>query len=262
MFSDEPQISLPFTTVKIARYNTSEEAAREYLNGVPETIEGPLYRAIRSAVRRVAEIAEAEPVMGRQGLEKVRYPQEAIHEIITNAVIHRDYSINDAIQVQIFNNRIEIISPGRLPAHITPRNILSERFARNPTIVRLLNKFPEPPNRDIGEGLNTAFEAMKKLSLREPDVSENESRVTVTLRHERLASPEIAILQYIIAEGSINNSSARKITGIGSENKVKNIFNKMMEVGLIQKNDGMRGNKTSYKITTKGRNQAMKATSA
>jgi ATP-dependent DNA helicase RecG len=43
---------------------------------------------------------------------------------------------------------------------------LNEQSARNPKIVRLINKFPDPPNKDVGDGLNTAFEAMKKLRLR------------------------------------------------------------------------------------------------
>jgi ATP-dependent DNA helicase RecG len=63
--------------------------------------------------------------------------------------------------VRIFDSRIEVQSPGRLPAHVTPKNILDERFARNGALVRLLNKFPDPPNRDAfpihaAEGLRTA----------------------------------------------------------------------------------------------------------
>src|SRR6202043_1965483 len=105
------------------------------------------------------------------GFEQIKYPQEAIQEIITNAVLHRDYSIADDVHIRIFDNRIEVQSPGRLPAHVTPENILEERFARNGTIVRLLNKFPNAPNKDVGEGLNTAYEAMNKLGLKEPTVT-------------------------------------------------------------------------------------------
>jgi len=65
------------------------------------------------------------------------------HEIITNAVLHRDYSVADDVHIRIFDNRVEVVSPGMLPAHITPENILSERFARNAAIVRLINKFPD-----------------------------------------------------------------------------------------------------------------------
>jgi ATP-dependent DNA helicase RecG len=66
---------------------------------------------------------------------------------------------------------------------------LDERFARNGAIVRLLNQFPDPPNKDVGEGLNTAFEKMRQLGLREPTIEERDADVLVTIRHEPLASP-------------------------------------------------------------------------
>jgi len=70
------------------------------------------------------------------------------------------------VQVRIFDDRIEIESPGRFPGHVTVANVLNEQFARNPKLVRLANKFPNAPNKDVGEGLNTAFEAMEKLRLK------------------------------------------------------------------------------------------------
>ncbi|MDV7400225.1 ATP-binding protein, partial [Arthrospira platensis SPKY1] len=105
------------------------------------------------------------------------YPKEAIHEIIANAVLHRDYSITKDIHIRIFDNRIEIESPGRLPGHVSPENILTEQLARNGSIVRIVNKFPNPPNKDVGEGLNTAFEAFRKLKLNPPEIIESESSV-------------------------------------------------------------------------------------
>src|SRR5205823_3063826 len=135
-----------------------------------------------------------------------------LHEIITNAVIHRDYSIADDVHIRIFDNRIEVQSPGRLPAHVTVKNILTERFARNGAVVRLLNKFPDPPNKDVGEGLNTAFEKMHQLGLKEPIIAERDSDVLVTIRHEPLASPEEAILSYLETHETIKNKMARAIT--------------------------------------------------
>src|SRR5438874_8119041 len=144
----------------------------------------------------------------------IEYPPETLHEIITNAVIHRDYSIADDVHVRIFDNRIEVQSPGRLPAHVTPKNILDERFARNGAIVRLLNKFPNPPNRDVGEGLNTAFEKMHQLGLREPSIEERDADVLVTIRHEPLASPEQTIMKFLETHSTIRNKEAREITHI------------------------------------------------
>ena len=137
LFSDEPQIVLPKAAIKIARYRTSDEPTRATLEGQPVTIDGCAVDQITSAVDKIVEIVERLPVMKETGLKAVQYPRNAIHEIITNAVIHRDYSVNDDVHVRVFDNRIEIFSPGPLPAHVTIANILDERFARNQKIVRL-----------------------------------------------------------------------------------------------------------------------------
>jgi ATP-dependent DNA helicase RecG len=112
---------------------------------------------------------------------------------------------------------VEIESPGRLPGHVTAKNILSEQFARNPKILRIVNKFPDPPNKDVGEGLNTAFEAMEKLRLKAPIIEERENTVLVTLRHEGLGSPEQLVMEYLHSHEEITNSIARELTGIKSE---------------------------------------------
>lgn len=247
LFSDEPQISLPKASIKISRYKTSDAPTRATLEGQPDTIEGCVVVIIRNAVDKIVEIVEDIPVMKDQGLTTVQYPRNAIHEIITNAVIHRDYSVNDDVHVRIFDNRIEIYSPGPLPAHVTTENILDERFARNQKIVRLTNKFPDAPNKDVGEGLNTAFEAMRELQLKDPIVTQTGNGVLVTLRHEKLAEPEKAIMNYLKDNSEINNKKARTITFIGSENKVKNIFRKMMAAGIIERIPGRSQAKTGYR---------------
>jgi ATP-dependent DNA helicase RecG len=206
---------------------------------------------IFEAVRRTAELAESIRIMGVAGLESIVYPREAIHEIITNAVLHRDYSINDDIHIRVFDNRVEVKSPGGLPGHVTVANVLNERFARNPKVVRIINKFPNAPNKDVGEGLNTAFEAMRKLRLKDPAVEQKENSVWVTLRHEKLATPEERIVEFLRHNEEINNSKAREITFIGSENAVKRIFSKMIAAGMIKRIPGRPLAKTGY---IRGRN--------
>jgi ATP-dependent DNA helicase RecG len=247
LFDDEPQATLPKAAIKISRYRTSEEPTRATLEGQPDTIEGPATELIKTAVDHIISIVEQIPVMKDTGFKSVLYPRDAIHEIVTNAIIHRDYSINDDVHIRIFDNRIEIFSPGLLPAHITVDNILDERFARNQKIVRLANKFPDAPNKDVGEGLNTAFEAMRELKLKDPIVSQVGAGVLVTLRHEKLAEPEQAITNYLRENTEINNKKARSITFIGSENKVKNIFRKMMSAGIIERIPDRSQVKTGYK---------------
>jgi ATP-dependent DNA helicase RecG len=183
----------------------------------------------------------------------VEYPIEAIHEIITNAVIHRDYSITDDIHIRIFDNRVEVLSPGTLAGHVTAENILSERFARNPGLVRLINKFPNPPNKDVGEGLNTAFESMKQLKLKPPIIEQEGGYVKVVLKHEALATPEESILEYLLERDEIANRHAREICYIDSENKMKRILQILVQNGLLEPVPGRTRYTAAYQLTNKGR---------
>lgn len=185
LFSDYPQAFVERCGVKIVRYNTSAEIPeRQDMMGNPLTEEGCLYKLIRSTEDRVEKIVSEIPLT-KQG-DKITYPSRTLHEIITNAVLHRDYSVKDDIQIRIFNDRLEIESPGILPGYITIQNILSQRFARNGTLVRIINKFNDPPNKDIGEGLNTAFSEMRKSGLIHPTIKQKENSILVIISNEKI----------------------------------------------------------------------------
>lgn len=236
LFAEEPQALLPKrTAIKIFRYRTSELVpTREHLVFDPLTVEGWAYRLIYDAVAKTQEIVEDLKRLGEAGLLEVQYPAETLHEIITNAVLHRDYSVAADIQIRIFDNRIEVESPGRLAGHVTTDNILHTQFARNQRLVRMINKFPNPPNKDVGEGLNTAFDAMRKLRLRDPVIQEGASSVTVTIPHQRLASPEDLVMEFLRANPEIANRQARELCGVRSENSMKAIFKRLEARGLIE----------------------------
>lgn len=249
LFADEPQAALPKrSAIKIYRYKTTDtEGSRENLAFDPLTIEGCLYSQIDSAVKATVGIIEDIRVLGSQGLEPIIYPRVTLHEIITNAVLHRDYGIADDVHVRIFDNRVEVESPGRLPAHITASNILDERFSRNGNIVRLINKFPNPPNKDVGEGLNTAFAAMKQLRLAPPVILEMDNAVVVDIRHQRLGSPEEVILEYLEEHEEVTNRKVRELTGIGSENRVKSIFLRLAQANQIERVPGKGGGHAAWR---------------
>ncbi len=253
LFADEPQAILPkHCGIKVYRYKTKEAAGfREVMEFTPKTVEGCLYDQIQAAVDLTREVAESIPKMGVGSLESIQYPTETLHEIITNAVIHRDYSITDDVHIRIFDNRIEVQSPGRFPAHVTVENFLSERFARNGAIVRLLNKFKNPPNKDVGEGLNTAFRAMTKLGLKEPVITELENSLLVIIKHESLASPEETIMDYLESHPTINNAQARAITYITADYKMKAIFGRMVDNGMIEQVPNTRTRNTAYRKPVK-----------
>lgn len=241
VFSDLPQAFLPHAAVKIYRYKTSYGEDRDHLDGVPETIEGPVTVLISETKNRVEEIVASIPKLNAGGFTLIQYPTETIHEILVNAFLHRDYGIRDYVHVRIFDNRIEIDSPGRLHGQVTVQNILDERSARNPLLQRIINKFPEPPNMDIGEGLNTAFTAMERLQLNYPLIEELSDRVRVTITHEALASPEKSIMDAAFKEGSINNTEARGVTKIDQERTIRRLFENLVKANQLTRTGSGRG---------------------
>jgi ATP-dependent DNA helicase RecG len=238
LYSDIPQAALPKQSgIKIYRYKTKDaEGARESLVFDPISIEGPIYNQIYEAVATTKRIIEEEKVLRETGLEDLRYPDRALHEITTNAVLHRDYSLASDIHIRIFDNRVEILSPGSLPGHVTEANILDEQFARNGNLVRLVNKFPNPPNKDVGEGLNTAFNEVSELRLKKPIIKELDNAVVVIISHEPLASPEKIVMEYLETSFEIHNKTARVLTGIKSPDSMKSVFYKLRDKGLLEKN--------------------------
>lgn len=117
---------------------------------------------------------------------------------------------------------------------------MSEQFSRNAKIVRLISKFPCPPNKDAGEGLNTAFDAMASMDLKKPVIKENENSVLVIIKHERLADHEVIILDYLKTHLSISNAEGRKLTGITDTIKMKDVFTRLRAQGSIELVPGKR----------------------
>ena len=186
-------------------------------------------------------------VWSTDGLKKLEYPPEALWETIVNAVIHRDYSISDDIQILVFDNRIEILSPGKLPGYVSIDNILNARFSRNSKLVRTLNRYRDAPNKDLGEGLNTAFQKMKEFGLKDPIITEEGNYLKVVLPHLPLAVPTVAIMDFLRQHDQISNRQARDLTGIRSENSVKTEFYKLRDEGHIERVPDLAGNKSAWR---------------
>jgi ATP-dependent DNA helicase RecG len=238
LFDDDPdEVLSTKASVKILRMKTtSEQYTREQLAS-HEKLSGPLESLVRDVEDRILEIMRDASFEVDGVRFEVNYPEEAVHEILVNAFLHRDYSIADEVQVTIFDNRIEIRSPGRLPGSVTVANILNAHFARNPNLVRLINKLPKPLNHDLGEGLDTAFRAMNQAGLVSPEIEEKDGSVVVMLRHKKIASYEELIMNYLSKNEWITNKIARGLTGEGSENKVKSALQRLRSKGLIEPED-------------------------
>lgn len=96
---------------------------------------------------------------------------------------------------------------------------------------------------------------MKQLRLKDPVIRELDHSVLIEIKHERLASPEDTVMQYLENNVAITNRDARGITGIKSENSMKSVFLKLCDRGLIEPVPGKSGFASAWQKKSKhGRN--------
>lgn len=181
----------------------------------PFTVEGSAIDQIKQAHEYLSKIR----LVRLQGalFRRKRIPEFALQEAITNAVIHRDYSIAKHTLVSIFDDRIEVESPGWFPGNVTPQNILVERFARNPIIERTLSKFPDSPNLEIGEGVDRMFAEMDRQKLYAPRYASREKyphSVHLTLFNIERRTEWEAVKQLLEQQESISNRDVRAVTNL------------------------------------------------
>ena len=113
------------------------------------------------------------------------YPEFAWFEGIVNALTHRNYSMNgEHIRFIMFDDRIEIYSPGLLPNIVTVDNILHTRYSRNPNLARLLSEFGWV--KEMNEGVKRIYTEMQSLFLKDPVYSEPGHQVLLLLENNIL----------------------------------------------------------------------------
>lgn len=161
----------------LARWVIDEDGARTIVDdGLVEklahtihpyiTIEG---NAIDSGFRRPARIL---------------YPIEAIRELILNALAHRDWTRSTDIELRIFSDRLQIISPGALPGSMTIAKMKAgQRFARNPVIMEVLREYNYVEER--GMGIRTkVIPQVKAVTGKEPEFSADEDCLMITMHRD------------------------------------------------------------------------------
>ena len=119
---------------------------------------------------------------GAQRIDRWEYPEDVVREAVVNALVHRDYSIAGTdIMLVIFADRMEIVSPGRLPNTVTVEGIKSGmRYARNQTLVNIMRDYGYVDARGMGVR-NKIIPGMHAHNGTSPDFVEEESRFTVRL---------------------------------------------------------------------------------
>lgn len=193
------------------------------------------------------------------------YPEFAWFEGVVNAVTHRDYSVyGDHIRVLMFDDRLEIHSPGKLPNIVTVENIKHERFSRNPRIARTLTEFGWV--REMNEGVKRIYSEMESAFLHEPKYAEPGNKVLLTLennivsRHLRtrdslekqfsdfgeLTADEQLIIHYMYNSGErMTTAKAVELTG-RSRRHIGKVLQKLTDQGLLKWHGNSKNDKNQY----------------
>ena len=187
LFAKDPAQWHPRCGIDFVKYDGTEREQGGSLNVIKRIrFEAPLWRLIDEAVGRIKEhIRERMVLHDLFFRERLEYPTFAWQEALVNAVAHRDYTLTGAsIEVWMFDDRIEVRSPGLLPSPVTLEQLRHQKrvhFSRNPLLVRALGDLGYL--REMGEGVPRMFQEMEHYGLRPPELSAEGFFFTVTLRN-------------------------------------------------------------------------------
>lgn len=180
LFGLHPQRWLPSASILAARFSGVAFADRFIKTEIGGSLPDQLRQAetfIRTNLQRVVRL------IGLTRQETLEYPFEAVRELLVNAVAHRDYNVQgDNIHLNIFADRLEVISPGGLPGPVNLDNLLEARFSRNPVIVQVLSDLGFVER--LGYGLDRVVTLMRQNGLQSPRFEEVAGTFKVTLFNE------------------------------------------------------------------------------
>ena len=139
------------------------------MNVIKDVIfEGNILKMITDAVAYLDTQIKEKTYLGKDGLfvTEEEYPKFVRQEIIVNAVTHRDYSIRGTdIQIKMFDDRIVVESPGKLPGLVKTDNIRHTHFSRNPKIAEFLKAYSFV--KEYGEGVDRMCRELEAAGLQD-----------------------------------------------------------------------------------------------
>lgn len=218
LFGKNPQHFIPQSGLVFVKFIGTEPRGEEGLAGYGrrEEVAGPLARIIEAAWKIVwEEMNVGAVVKGLERQEISEYPPFAVREALVNAVCHRDYRLKGRrIEIRMYTDRMEVISPGGLPGFITVDNIVEEHFSRNPRLVAGL--FQWGYIEELGLGIDRMIEDMVQAGHPPPKFKAAPYSFTVTLYNarERKATPKW--------ETVMNERQARAATFIRDNGRITN----------------------------------------
>ena len=256
LFGTEPQRFCPSAVVKCSHYYGTEVS-----RPIPshQVFDGTLFQQVDKAVDFVLSKLNRS-VGGRQEgpIAEVRteIPNEAITEIIVNAVVHRDYDSAGSVQIALFADRVEVINPGGLPEQLTISDLAKRHVSIpvNPFLARPL--FLAGYINQLGYGTQNVVKWCRKAHLPEPLFEQLNQQFSVTiwrnwltdqrLEEFHLNERQLAAIRHLKSHRSIANSEYQDLFKVAKRTASQDLQH-LASLGLIKK-EGTTGKGVFYRI--------------
>jgi ATP-dependent DNA helicase RecG len=184
------------------------------------------------------------------------YPPEVIRELVANAFAHRNYSMRGDIFINLYNDRLEIHSPGLLPLGVTPENILTKSVQRNRLLAKLFYDLKLMEKE--GSGYDKVYELLLGNGKEVPIVLEGDDRVVVTIKKRimsnevlrlmdkaskelQLRQRELITLGLIAQNDGISAIELANVLNVVNSNGVQSWLGRLLDLELIQSKGKTKG---------------------
>jgi predicted HTH transcriptional regulator len=262
-FAKDPSIVFPHARIQILVFHGTERSSKP---DDKATIRKPILNAIDESVEFIQRnIRHPLRIVGLNRVKLDEYPKESVREALINALVHRDYEdAGRRIRVEIFKDRIEIISPGNLPGNLTLTKLSHGKASprsRNPIIAQAISQKDLMEER--GTGILRMREHMLNHGLDIPTFRLYDDELIVTLHgpgdnldclrtpsdvkgpitpaiESKLNERQRKIIHQANIEGKITSGWCSKAFGITRETAVQDLKG-LTEVKLLMKKGKGRG---------------------
>lgn len=198
---------------------------------------------LSSCIEMFQTYYQYEKIEGVERKQIDKIPEKAFREAIANALVHRAWDVRASIKISMFEDRIEISSPGGLPAGIGREEYLNGQISvlRNPILgnVFFRLKYIEKFGTGIMRINRSYSNALEKPSYQ---IFENSIQVVlpVIASDEKLSEKDKKILDIIRDKGTVSRSEIEKLAGIGKDSTIRSL-NLLLKKHIIEKTGAGRG---------------------
>jgi len=224
--------TIPFTGIDIVRFGDSINQIQERV-----TIDGvSLLTQYDRAIEVFERYYQYEEIEGYKRTQKELIPREAFREAVANAIVHRVWDVPSYIQISMFKDRIEVTSPGGLPAGLSKDEYLYSTISllRNPIIAGVFHRL-EIIER-FGTGVMRIQEAYSESTTKPSfDISENYLKVllpVIALELFSLSDDEQTALNIFKAEGELSRSTLEEKSGF-NKSKATRVLNSLIDKHIL-----------------------------